>query len=889
MAGEGWAGYLDPFEPVSLFELQPRCIWRAIACCRPRVAAGLYVLAWLTFLAVANPCLANNPGGFTTLVTTPVTTGTETFGSGTDHYLDNGILHVDISANGSVDSMKYLKPGLSGTPKANGVETVSQSGVNFGNHTAIYYYWFPDGNGDCVYSNTVIGSTNVDIGYFRPFSQAKGDQVIADVELHYMLGRGNTGLYGYLIVHHPTNYVGYATNLSISFIQVLWPTAHDNTNFLCENSYVDDGVRYGLNLGGVYQKRYGLQPNFWDNYHTVAVAGTNIPKEVIQYTTGMFAGSTNGKYSYTFDYPKLSTFGMASDANKIGLWYVAGGHEYQQNGPTACEYSGGIGGIITFEPLIAHYANTGLGVSSNADFTKVYGPWLFYVNSQSNGYACWQDSQQQGLAEKSAWPYAWLTNHVYQSRNQRASVSGRLVINDPLRPQANAAGAWVGLAAPDSGLENDPGDWQWQSDGYQFWTQCAADGSFTLPPVTTFSPYGTNGAGSNAVYELYAYCAGTNGSVGQYQTGPFTFASGTVINLGMLTWNVPHQGNSVAWEIGIPDRTAGEFRHGDNYAVPGLWLGFANEFPNPMTYTIGLSNPTNDWNYEQGAYFLNGIANNMVWHVKFILTNLPTSGNLTLNTVWAGDYQAAIQVFVNDTNLTSVFSDFYPDIPYPAGVHGDSLIRQGIHDKYGVNHTPIPVNKFVAGTNFITLVQRKGAGTTVGYAFYDYLNLELPSPMPPPNVGATPGDAKVVLSWTASPGATGYYIRQSATNGGPYRFVGTNIISLTWTNVALTNGLIYYYTITATNGSGASLASPQVSARPTSASIPQLAFAAAGGQLVLTWPPDHTGWLLQMQTNSLNSGLGANWTTVAGSDSTNQIYLPVNSVNDSVFFRLISQ
>ena len=164
---------------------------------------------------------ANNAGGFTTAVTKPVTSGMESFGTTTDHYLDNGILHVDLSPNGSVVSMKYLKPGLSGTPAANGTETVSPSGVNFGNHTAIYYYWYPDGNGDCVYSNTVTGATNIDVCYFRPFSQANNDQVIADVELHYELGQGNAGLFAYLIVRHPTNYVIYATNLSISFIQVL--------------------------------------------------------------------------------------------------------------------------------------------------------------------------------------------------------------------------------------------------------------------------------------------------------------------------------------------------------------------------------------------------------------------------------------------------------------------------------------------------------------------------------------------------------------------------------------------------------------------------------------------------------------------------------------------
>jgi len=857
---------------------------------------GNYFPLWLVgFFFFSHSSFANNAGGFTPTVTTAVTTGTEAFGSQTDHFLDNGILHVSLSANGSVNSMKYLKPGSAGTPAANGTETVSQSGVNFGNHTAIYYYWYPDGNGDCIYSNTVVGTTNIDICYFRPFSQAKGDKVIADVELHYSLGKGDAGLYAYLIVRHPTNYVSYATNLSISFIQVLWPTAHDNTNFFFENSYVDNTVKYGLNLNGVYQKRNGLQPSFWDNYHTsnnlVIAANMALPQEIVLYNSGVFAGSTNGKYSFTFDFPKLSTFGMASDTNKMGIWYVAGGHEYQQNGPTACEYSGGIGGIIGFEPLIAHYGNTSLTVSSNAAFNKIYGPWLFYVNSGSNGAACWADSQQQAVAEKLAWPYAWLTNSVYQAANQRAAVSGKLVINDPLRPQANAAGAWIGFAAPDSGLEVDPNDWQWQSDGYQFWTQCAADGTFTLPPVTTFTPYG-----SNAVYELYAYCAGTNGSVGQFQTGPFTFAPGTVTNLGTLTWNVPHQGSNVLWEIGYPDRTAGKFRNGDQYAIPALWLSFPSQFPNPMTYTVGSSSPTNDWNYVQGAYIGYGVSNNvtyaylsnMIWTIQFNLPKKPLSGNATLNTVWAGAYGAAIQVFINNTNATGTpFRDFYPDIPFPSGVTADSLIRQGIHDKYGIDHTSIPVSNFSAGTNYITLVQRRAISGLANYAMYDYVDFELPTPMPPIGLAAGAGDGQVTLNWTASPGATGYFVSQSTNTAGPYKVVGANVSSLTFTNTGLTNGLNYFYLVSATNVFGSSDVSAPVSARPVSVVVPQLGFGTINaGQFNLSWPSDHTGWRLQMQTNSLAQGLGTNWVTVANSTNSDQISLPVGPVGGA-FFRLV--
>ena len=659
----------------------------------------------LLYLAGVTPAMANNPGGFVPLVRTPVTTGTEQFNNRTDIYLDNGLLHVLFAPNGNVDSIKYLAPG--GAVRK---ELVSQSGVNFSNHTAIYYYWYPDSNGDSVFTGATTTATNIDLCFTRTYNPSV-HKVAADMELHYMLGRGNSGLYVYLVAKHPPTY----PQLDISFIQCLWPTAHDATNFFCENQYVDDNVKYGLYLDGIQQKRNGLQPSFYDNYHTISVAG--LPVEVTQYTTGRFAGSINGKYSFTFDFSKLGTWGMASDVNHVGLWVIAGGHEYQNNGPTACEYSGGIGGIVSFEPLIAHYGNSGLTVASGVNWSKIYGPWLFYFNSKGDGATSWEDSKQQALAEQQAWPYAWLNHPLYQP-TQRATVTGKLVISDPLRPQANSAGAWIGLAAPDTGRENALNNWQFQSDSYQFWVQAGPDGSFTIPAVLTDSPYG-----GPATYQLYVYSAGANGSVGESSMGPFTFTPNSTTDLGTITWNIQHQGQSIAWEIGIPDRTAAEFRHGDDYATPGLWLNFSNELSNPLVYTVGTSNWATDWNYVQSGYFVNGTPSNWPWTIQFYLPSLPAAGNATLNIAWAGANSAAIQVFVNDPNRTkSALKDFYPSVTGGA----NSLVRQGIHDKYGVDHISIPVSKLVVGTNTITLVQRRGSTGAASYVMYDYLDLELP-------------------------------------------------------------------------------------------------------------------------------------------------------------------
>jgi hypothetical protein len=61
-----------------------------------------------------------------------------------------------------------------------------------------------------------------------------------------------------------------------------------------------------------------------------------------------------------------------------------------------------------------------------------------------------------------------------------------------------------------------------------------------------------------------------------------------------------------------------------------------------------------------------------------------------------------------------------------------------------------------------------------------------------------------------------------------------------------------------------------------------------GGQLQLTWPGDHAGWILQMQTNSFGGGFGTNWVTVPGSSLDSQYLSPVNANVGSAFFRLLS-
>jgi autotransporter-associated beta strand protein len=105
----------------------------------------------------------------------------------------------------------------------------------------------------------------------------------------------------------------------------------------------------------------------------------------------------------------------------------------------------------------------------------------------------------------------------------------------------------------------------------------------------------------------------------------------------------------------------------------------------------------------------------------------------------------------------------------------------------------------------------------------------------------------------------------SATNLPP---LGPN---LAWSNSLAANGSLTVVSTAAMN--------------PTNLSFQLL---NGGATLQLAWPPDHVGWSLQSQTDSLPAGLGSNWVTVAGSAQTNQVWQPLSPANGAVFFRLHS-
>ncbi len=167
------------------------------------------------------------------------------------------------------------------------------------------------------------------------------------------------------------------------------------------------------------------------------------------------------------------------------------------------------------------------------------------------------------------------------------------------------------------------------------------------------------------------------------------------------------------------------------------------------------------------------------------------------------------------------------------------------------------------------------------------LDASLPAPAAPTNLTATATNLQINLSWNTVAGATTYNLYRGTSNNGPYPTVFSGLVTTNYSDSAVTNGMTYFYVVTAVASGVESTDSAQASAAPLPSLAPtSLATQIIGNQLLLSWPQDHLGWSLQIQTNNPGAGLGTNWTVFSNSQLTNQVFIPIDPANGSVFLQL---
>src|SRR5665213_2400454 len=257
----------------------------------------------------------------------------------------------------------------------------------------------------------------------------------------------------------------------------------------------------------------------------------------------------------------------------------------------------------------------------------------------------------------------------------------------------------VGLTAPDYTVADRRGrsstvDWQLDAKHYQFWVRAGAQGHFSIPNVRP------------GVYTLHAIA---DNVLGEYAKADITVLPGKPLELGHLQWKPLRFGRQL-WEIGIPDRTAGEFLHGDHYWQWGLYNEYPKDFPGDVNFTIGKSDYHKDWNYCQCPRpdRLNGTP----WSIIFNLPNAP-HGKATLRLSFAATSARHIDATMNDKSAGS------------SGPLRDTaaIRRDDIRGYWYERDIPFDAALMKAGENVLKLTIPP-AGVMSGVE-YDYLRLEL--------------------------------------------------------------------------------------------------------------------------------------------------------------------
>ena len=165
-------------------------------------------------------------------------------------------------------------------------------------------------------------------------------------------------------------------------------------------------------------------------------------------------------------------------------------------------------------------------------------------------------------------------------------------------------------------------------NGYNYWVTPNADGTFNLPDVRP------------GTYRVTVI------KPGNYREGTFdniVVSAGGTTNTGNLIWQPDVSGQGV-WQIGTFDRTAGEFKHGNEYNNWVSTFNYSKDFPNGVNYTVNSANPFNDkqnWANNWGLDQQN--AGQDFWNVNFNLATAPAANSTVTITV-----AIAAQQFMND-------------------------------------------------------------------------------------------------------------------------------------------------------------------------------------------------------------------------------------------------
>lgn len=379
----------------------------------------------------------------------------------------------------------------------------------------------------------------------RPMGNGPGGSFVADIEIRYALEKGEAGVYTYCAFDHLAEYPA---------------TSMGEARFV---AFLDQGFDWI----SVDKKR---------NYHYPLEKG----------------GLDLSKYTLTANQTENPAFGWINTKESIGFWLINPSMEYMSGGPTKVDFLCHRDTKIDGVPCAlnywrsSHYGGSIVDVAAGEKWTKLIGPFMIYLNKGTSTTLLRKDALERSVSEKGKWPYSWVNHPEYPLGTSRATVSGRIILNDPITSPVFTR-IRVGLAAPDYRVTQAGAsrivDWQYDTKFYQFWVEGNASGGFSIPGVRP------------GKYTLHVIA---DGVLGEYAKTDIIVEAGQKLNLGDLEWKPLRYGKQI-WDIGIPNRNASEFKNGDRWFEHQVFKVYPEIFPNDVNYTIDKSDYRNDWYFMQ--------------------------------------------------------------------------------------------------------------------------------------------------------------------------------------------------------------------------------------------------------------------------------------------------
>ncbi len=318
------------------------------------------------------------------------------------------------------------------------------------------------------------------------------------------------------------------------------------------------------------------------------------------------------------------------------------------------------------------------------------------------------------------------------------------------------------------------------SSTYQLWNWNSSAATFTVnsnltfkssatPNPGTFAPGATTNirvsitdtgttALSNSIVELQVFDASGNATMTTYWTGQ-NFAAGQTLQFA-YTWNSP----------------------------AGLAIG---------TYSVDIGVFDATWSHN---YYWNGSAGSITISKQQVppapagLTAQPGNGKVSLS--WSASSGAASYNVYRGRSAGG-------ESPTPLATN---ITATSYVDSAVTNGAKYPYFYKVAAVN--------AAGTS---ALSNEVSAkpEVSVPAPPTGLTATPGNARVKLSWTPSAGAKSYKVyRGTAADAESATPIATGITTASYTSTTLTNGQTYFFKVAAVDPGGTSAPSNEASATP---------------------------------------------------------------------------